>query len=94
VLATDDPVSCAIYAKKHNLLLLPGWKQFKRIAKEHEEIKQLVFKAKLKAKFKTTKFTYGFKVPNNHLDAVLLDKSAGNELWKESEESEINALGI
>ena len=30
VIAADDPVRCAAYVKKHNLLNLPGWKRFKK----------------------------------------------------------------
>ena len=33
IIAADDPVSCAIYAKKNGLLDTEGWKQFKGIAK-------------------------------------------------------------
>ena len=29
----DDPVICATYAKKHDLLYLDGWKRLKHIAK-------------------------------------------------------------
>ena len=30
VIAKDDPITCAAYAKKHNLLQKEGWKQFRR----------------------------------------------------------------
>jgi hypothetical protein len=33
VIAVDDPVSCAIYARENDLLDKPGWKRFKHIAK-------------------------------------------------------------
>ncbi len=33
IIAANDPVTCAIYARDHNLLELPGWKRFKPIAK-------------------------------------------------------------
>ena len=33
IIAADNPVTCAAYAKKHNLLYLPGWKRFKNIAR-------------------------------------------------------------
>ena len=29
LIAADDPVSCAIYARKNNLINLPGWKGLK-----------------------------------------------------------------
>ena len=31
VIDAGDPVTCTAYAKKHNLLNLPGWKRFKNI---------------------------------------------------------------
>ena len=33
IIAADDPVTCAIYARDHSLLHLEGWKRFKGIAK-------------------------------------------------------------
>jgi hypothetical protein len=33
VIAADDPVSCAIYAREIDLLDKPGWKRFKHVAK-------------------------------------------------------------
>ena len=37
-IAKDDPVTCAFYPKKHGLLDLPGWKQFKNIAKKQKKM--------------------------------------------------------
>ena len=33
VIASNDPISCTIYAKDQGLLDTPGWKRFKHIAK-------------------------------------------------------------
>ncbi len=37
-IAADDPVTCAIYAKKMNLLDEPGWKRFKKIIKNQKKL--------------------------------------------------------
>jgi hypothetical protein len=37
LIATDDPVTCAIYAREHGLLDKPGWKRFKNIAKHEKQ---------------------------------------------------------
>jgi Reverse transcriptase (RNA-dependent DNA polymerase) len=74
------------------LLHLPSWKRFKRLAREHDDIKRSIYKATLKSKFRPTKFKYGFQVPYTHADVILLDDKAGNNLWKESERTEINSL--
>jgi hypothetical protein len=36
IIAADDPVSCAIYARENDLLDKPGWKRFKQIAKQEK----------------------------------------------------------
>ena len=36
IIAADDPVTCAIYAKQNNLLEVEGWKRFKGIQKDRK----------------------------------------------------------
>ena len=38
IIAVDDPVTCAIYAKQHNRLESNGWKRFEGIQKIKEAI--------------------------------------------------------
>ena len=49
VIATDDPVSCAIYARENDLLDTPGWKRFKHIAKREKKVTRMVNQAKLRS---------------------------------------------
>jgi hypothetical protein len=42
VIAKDDPVTCAINAKDNGLLDLPGWKQFKSIARRQKKFTRMV----------------------------------------------------
>ena len=49
VVAAYDPVTCAIYAKDHNLLEAPGWKHFMGIAKRDKELLRMVNQAKLRS---------------------------------------------
>ena len=34
----DDPINFARYAKENDLLDIPGWKKFKRLASREEEV--------------------------------------------------------
>ena len=36
MIAADDPVTCAAYAKDHNLLTLEEWQRFKGLAQKYE----------------------------------------------------------
>ena len=48
IIAANDPVTYAIYAKDNNLLDTPGWKQFKRLAKRAKKFLRCVNQAKLR----------------------------------------------
>ena len=43
---TDDPYSCAVYAKRFNLLNTPGWKQLKRYARAVRRLIRTLKKSK------------------------------------------------
>lgn len=47
IIAADDPVTCAIYARDNNLLDIPGWKHFKTIAKHQKNFFCAANQAKL-----------------------------------------------
>ena len=47
IVRRDDPVTCAQYAKEHNLLNTPGWKSLKRLVKNTKVFNRLVKQAKL-----------------------------------------------
>jgi hypothetical protein len=47
IIAADDPVSCAIYAKEKGLLDHEGWKRFKPIARRQKKFFRMANQAKL-----------------------------------------------
>ena len=92
LIATDDPVSCAIYAKDKGLLNEPGWKRFKSIAKRQKQFFRRINQAKLRSYKRTKKYMYGYEVPHSYDDAVRLDKEAGNTKWQDSTKLEMQQL--
>ena len=50
IIAQDTPVTCASYAKRHDLLNTPGWKRFKSHLLQMRRLNVLIEKAKAKAK--------------------------------------------
>eukprot|EP00977_Amphora_coffeiformis_P005205 scaffold1116_cov104-Amphora_coffeaeformis.AAC.2 len=48
VIAKDDPVTCAIYAKENNLLELDGWKRFKPITRREKKFIRMAKQAYLR----------------------------------------------
>jgi len=84
LIAADDPVTCAIYAKENNLLDLPGWKRFKSIAKRQKKFTRMVNQAKLRSYHTAPRYKYGFEVPRDYAHAMQLDEKNKNTHWKEA----------
>jgi hypothetical protein len=84
VIAADDPVSCAIYARENNLLDLDGWKRFKGIAKRQKKMFRMANQAKLRSFQTAPKYMYGFEIPKDYQHAVRLDTRNGTNKWVES----------
>jgi hypothetical protein len=49
VIAANDPVTCAVYAREHELLDVKGWKRFRNLAKREKHFLRLVKQAKMKS---------------------------------------------
>jgi hypothetical protein len=90
VIASDVPVSCAIYARENNLLEQPGWKRFKHIAKREKKFTQM--QAKLRSYNTAPRYKYGFKVPRTYEQALKLDKRNGNTLWEDAATLELTQI--
>ena len=88
VIAADDPVTCAAYAKEKGLLEEEGWRRFKRIAKRQKKLVRLMNQSKLRAVRTLPIFKYGFLVPRNHEQAVDIDERNGNTKWQDAEKTE------
>ena len=89
IMAKEDPVTCAIYAKDNGLLDTPGWKRFKRIARRQKKLLRLANQAKLKA-FRLRKvYKFGVEIPQNHAEAMRLDRENHNTLWRDAEKKEL-----
>jgi hypothetical protein len=87
VIAADDPVTCALYAKENDLLELDAWKRFKPIARRQQKLFRMVNQAKLGSYRTAPKYMYGFESPERLLGyqhAIRLDEKAGNTKWQDS----------
>ena len=92
IIAKDDPVSCAMYAKKNNLLNEPGWKRFKGIAKNEKKLLRMANQAKLRSYRTTPKYKFGFIVPRDYKQAMDLDKKNGNTKFKDCTDLELKQI--
>ena len=77
LIAKDDPVSCAVYAKKNGILNQPGWKRFKRIISRKDQFTRMINNTNVSKKTKEN-YLFGVMIPQNHQHAMELDLKAGN----------------
>ena len=89
LIAADDPVTCALYARDNGLLELDGWKRFKSIAKRQKKLLRMANQAKLRSYRTAPKYKYGFEVPRDYQHALQLDKKTGTDRWKEATKLEL-----
>ena len=92
MIAQDDPVTCAEYAKRNGLLEAPGWKRFKSIAKNDKKLERMVNQAKLKNYRREPYWKFGYLVPRTHAQAVEIDQRNGNTKWQDAEATEMSQL--
>ena len=92
MIATDDPVTCAIYARDNKLLDLDGWKRFRRILKRDVQFQRIVNQTRLRSVRRTMRYKYGYLIPNTHEEAMELDRINGNTKWYDAEQLETSQL--
>ena len=84
IIAADDPVTCALYAKEQGLLDTPGWKRFKGIAKRDKKMIRMINQSKLRSYRRDPIYQYGYRVPRTPEEAIAIDKANNNTQWQDA----------
>ena len=80
LIAADDPVTCAEYAKKHDLLHLDGWKRLKHIARNQKQLTRAINQSKIRQVRRSAVYQFGFsflKTTNKHYNWMNKMATAG-----------------
>jgi hypothetical protein len=80
LIGKDDPVTCAEYAKKHNLLETAGWKRFRPYAKNQKKLERMSNQAKHYSYRREQFWIFGVLVPRTHQQAIEFDANNKNRL--------------
>ena len=92
LISKDDPISCAVYAKKHDLLDTTGWKHLKRYAKTSKRLIRAVKQSRICQVRASARYQHGFQVPKDYNDAMRLDKENGNTHWQDAMDLELTQI--
>jgi hypothetical protein len=94
VIAADDPVTCAVYAREHDLLDVEGWKRFRNLAKREKHFLCLVKQAKMKSYRQSTKYNFGYRIPKDYKEALKLDELNQNTKWEDATITKMSQLKV
>ena len=91
-ISKDDPITCAVYAKKHDLLDTIGWKHLKRYAKTSKRLIRAVKQSRIRQVRASVRYQHGFQVPRDYNDAMRLDNENGNTHWQDAMDLELTQI--
>ena len=92
LIAADDPVTCAEYAKKHDLLHLDGWKSLKHIAKNQKQLTRAINQSKIRQARRSVVYQFGFLIPKDYKQALQLDEQNDNSKWYDANKLEMDQI--
>ena len=92
LITADDPVTCAEYAKKHDLLHLDGWKRLKHIAKNQKQLTRAINQSKIRQVTRSAVYQFGFLIPKDYKQALQLDEQNGNSKWYDATKLEMDQI--
>ena len=92
LIAADDPVTCAVYAKKHDLLHFDGWKRLKHIAKNQKQLTRAINQSKIRQVRRSAVYQFGFLIPKDYKQALQLDEQNGNSKWYDATKLEMDQI--
>ena len=92
LISKDDPITCAVYAKKHDLLDTTGWKHLKRYARTSKRLIRAVKQSRIRQVRASARYQHGFQVPKDYNDAIRLDKENSNTHWQDAMDLELTQI--
>ena len=91
IIAHDAPVTCAAYAKKHNLLHLPKWNRLKHIAKHQKTLTRAINHKRLDKLEALPHINLGL-IPRDYKHALELYLLNGNSRWYDATKKELEQI--
>ena len=94
VIAADDPITCALYAKQNNLYNLDDWKRFRYLIKKKKQLTRAIKQCKIRQVRHSQKYMFGYLIPRNYTEASEFDKANKNNQWTKAERDSIHSYEV
>ena len=92
IIAADDPVTCATYAKENDLLALEGWRRFRSLAKKDKVLARAIKQSKIRQVRRSQTYMFGYLIPRNYMEAIQFDSENKNSKWYDAIKLEMESM--
>ena len=92
IIAADDPVTCAAYAKEKDLLALEGWRRFRSLAKKDKVLARAIKQSKIRQVRRSQTYMFGYLIPRNYMEAMQFDSENKNSKWYDAIKLEMESM--
>ena len=92
IIAADDPVTCAAYAKEHDLLALERWHRFRSLAKKDKVLARTIKQSKTRQVRRSQTYMFGYLIPRNYMEAMQFDSENKNSKWYDAIKLEMESM--
>ena len=92
IIAADDAVTCAAYAKEHDLLALEGWCRFRSLVKKDKVLARAIKQSKIRQVRRSQTYMFGYLIPRNYMEAMQFDSENKNSKWYDAIKLEMESM--
>ena len=92
IIADDDPVTCAAYAKENDQLALEGWCRFRSLAKNNKVLARAIKQSKIRQVRRSQTYMFGYLIPRNYMEAMQFDSENNNSKWYDAIKLEMESM--
>ena len=92
IIAADDPVTCAAYAKENDLPALEGWHRFRSLAKKDKVLPRPIKQSKIRQVRRSQTYMFGYLIPRNYMEAMQFDSENKNSKWYDAIKLEMESM--
>ena len=90
IIAADDAVTSAAYAKENDLLALEGWRRFRSFAKKDKVLARAIKQSNIRQVRRSQTYMFGYLIPRNYMEAMQFDSENKNSKWYDAMKLEMN----
>ena len=81
IIAADDPVTCAAYAKENDILALERWHRFRNLAMKDKVLARAIKESKIRQVRRSQTYMFEYLIPRNYMEAIQFDSENNNSNW-------------